>query len=101
LEKVLVELKLSSASLDTLKHCLDTQIDVYEKSEGTRVSVLLILMIGTNGKLAADRVEKLIQYKNTIKKDKKSIPKIIYVDALVKKSASKAKNKNSSLPTLF
>jgi len=101
LEKVLVELKLSSASLDTLKHCLDTQIDVYEKSEGASVSVLLILMIGTNEKLAEDRVEKLIQYKNTIKKDKKSIPEIIYIDALVKKSASKAIKKNSSLPTLF
>lgn len=101
MEKVLVELKLSSATLDTLKHCLETQIDIYEKSEGTSVSILLILMVGTNAKLAEDRIEKLIKYKTTLKKDKKSIPEIIYVDALVKKSASKAKKKVSSLPKLF
>lgn len=86
-EKVLVEIKLSTS--DTLEHCLTTQIDIYEKSEGTEQSILLILMVGTNEETAMKKIEKLIAYKNNLK-NKKYLPEIIEVDALIKKSASKA-----------
>jgi hypothetical protein len=86
-EKVLVEIKLSTS--DTLEHCLTTQIDIYEKSEGAEQSILLILMVGTNEETAMKKIEKLIAYKNNLK-DNKYLPEIIEVDALIKKSASKA-----------
>lgn len=89
-EKVLVEIKLSSAQSSTLNHCLETQIKIYEKSEGTNKSFLLIIMVGKNEESANKKIEKLFKYKNTILKNKKYLPEIIYVDALVKKSASKA-----------
>lgn len=84
---MLVEIKLSTS--DTLEHCLTTQIDIYEKSEGTEQSILLILMVGTNEETAMKKIEKLIAYKNNLK-NKKYLPEIIEVDALIKKSASKA-----------
>ncbi len=86
-EKVLVEIKLSTSP--KLEHCLSTQIKIYEKSEGTNQSILLILMVGTNEKIAMDKIEKLINYKNNLK-NKNYIPEVIEIDALIKKSASKA-----------
>lgn len=86
-EKVLVEIKLSSSP--KLEHCLTTQIKVYEKSEGAEQSILLILMVGTNEETAMTKIEKLIAYKNNLE-NKKYLPEIIEVDALIKKSASKA-----------
>lgn len=89
-EKVLVELKLSSAQITTLTHCLETQIKIYERSEGTDESILLILMVGHNSERAEKKVEDLIKYKNNALKNAKYLPEIIAVDALIKPSASKA-----------
>jgi hypothetical protein len=86
-EKVLVEIKLSTS--DTLEHCLTTQIDIYEKSEGTEQSILLILMVGINEEIAMKKIDKLIAYKNSLI-NKRNLPEVIEVDALIKKSASKA-----------
>lgn len=86
-EKVLVEIKLSTS--DTLEHCLTTQIDIYEKSEGAEQSILLVLMVGINEETAMKKIEKLITYKNSLV-SKKHLPEVIEVDALIKKSASKA-----------
>lgn len=89
-EKVLVELKLSSAKITTLTHCLETQIKIYEKSEDTKESILLILMVGANAISAEKKIEDLIKYKNDTLKNAKYLPEIIAVDALIKPSASKA-----------
>lgn len=88
--KVLVELKLSSAQTTTLTHCLETQIKIYEKSEGTDESILLVLMVGHNPARAEKKIEDLIKYKNNLLKNAKYLPEIIAVDALIKPSASKA-----------
>lgn len=87
-EKVLVELKLSTSN--DLIHCLETQIKIYKKSEGTNQSILLVLMVGTNENNAISKIEKLIKYKNELAKKEKYLPEIIDADALIKLSASKA-----------
>lgn len=89
-EKVLVELKLSSAKQSTLSHCLETQIKIYAKSEQADKSILLLILIGQNKETAYKKVEKLIEYKNIVLKSESYLPEIIYIDALIKKSASKA-----------
>ncbi|DAB38214.1 MAG: hypothetical protein A2552_05820 [Sulfuricurvum sp. RIFOXYD2_FULL_44_160] len=89
-EKVLVELKLSSAQITTLTHCLETQIKIYEKSEDTKESILLILLVGTSAISAEKKIEDLIKYKNNSLKNAKYLPEVIAVDALIKPSASKA-----------
>lgn len=87
-EKILVELKLSTSR--DLNHCLETQIDIYEKSEGSTQSILLVLMVGTNESEALKGIEKLIVHKNKLSQIKSNLPEIIEIDALIKKSASKA-----------
>lgn len=89
-KKVLVELKLSTATIGVLKHCLDTQIEIYKKSEKTDKAILLILMVGNNVIDAEEKVTKLLEYKNTKKEKKEALSEIITVDATLKKSASKA-----------
>jgi hypothetical protein len=89
-KKILVELKLSTTSITILKHCLDTQIEIYKKSENTDKAILLILMVGSDAVGAEKKVEKLIEYKNTLKENRKYLSEIVVVDATIKKSASKA-----------
>lgn len=87
IEKVLVEVKLSS---NDLIHGFETQLSIYEKAEGTFNSFLLVIMVGNDEEKAVKNIEKLFDYKNKISGTKTHMPEIIVVDALLKKSASVA-----------
>ena len=79
---MLVELKLSKNT--QLDHCIEKQIPIYMKQEGTDRAIYLLINVGNDKK-----VENFRQRYNELSPDVRRKIKLVVVDAKPKESASK------------
>ncbi len=80
--KVVVELKLTSNS--RLRHGFDTQLEIYKKAEGAHRAIFFVV---DNGGATEERMKR---FRNHVQEAGGDAPRVMYVDATKKKSASKA-----------
>ena len=83
--KILVEIKLTSNQ--QLVHGFTTQVGIYEKAENPHATFYLVLNVTDPKNYTNDLATEIAN----ATRDKKPMPEVIYVDAQIKESASKAK----------